>query len=344
MPNHFRFLIVLSFLCIVFVGCSKKDTATYKENTITSAQNKLIEIARDEYETNIVTKSIGSTMWIYIPLEESIIDIKATGSGVTKKEDSELPLEIRFLDGKYKDNTFDIAYDIGRTRKYNVSYGYGTTYPPKVQDLQRSILTAISRAYGDAQIDPDNSLQYLMPIATEREAAMIDNTVNAHFDKEPVPNFFVIIVADIVKGLDIKMTIAFSDLRRVMTDPSFTEEYSRRAIYEQPSGNIDIIHDKEGKYIDYTPLTWAQFIARQIAYRVQYTYSQSSKEPPEDIETEILRATNQSINAYSFQNFEQVVLRNLNDESENIFAKPTLKDYAPEEVEPKGKLHHIKFR
>lgn len=338
--------LILLLCCLLFAfGCGQKDKEqVYVSDPLTSAHTELVRMANEEYDIFPVIKSIDNTTWIYVPLEEDILDIRASGFGLKLTEEKEEPIGINFLNGQFKEPSFDIAYDIGPGKKYNVAYGYGTSYPPKIQDIQRSLLTIISRVYSDVKEVPgENKYVFALPGDSGPTSETHDKLVQAHTQSEYVPEFFIIIVGDVRKGLEMRLNIAFKDLRRVMQDPTFTEEYTRRAVYEQPVGNKNMIGDKEGNYLVLEPMTWPLFIAKQIAYRVQYKFTQSSKKPTNDIETEILASANAAINAYNFHDFSSVVLRNLGAETEEVFEKTALADYAPDETEPKGKIHHIKF-
>ena len=91
-------------------------------------------------------------------------------------------------------------------------------------------------------------------------------------------------------------------------------------------------------------MTWGEFIAKQIIYRIQYKYTRSDHKPSDDTKFEILKAANASINAYNFDQFSSIILHDLATDSEDTIVKSQLKDFPADQLaKPEGKFHVIKF-
>ena len=74
-----RKLTSLVFICflgvIVFAGCSKKND---KPPVLSEANEKFLTTLKEEhgYE-KIQVRQVGQSLWIYLPMEERIIDLKS---------------------------------------------------------------------------------------------------------------------------------------------------------------------------------------------------------------------------------------------------------------------------
>ena len=303
------YIWIFFFLFLAGAGCSKPPAPPVQ---LTDNQQKFLKICREEYGLSIIIHPLENTFWIYLPKEESFLDIKASPEGPrNSKEAQEVPT-IKFLDGHFEQGSFHIEYDIESAKIYEKTYGYSSQFTDQYQKDQRNILTAISRAFAEAE--------------------------------SASPDFFIITIADIKKGLEARTTLAFDDLQRTMVDPSFQEEYTRRIIVDYPVGNPQIIGDKKGNHLEYKEMTWPEFLCKQMIYRVQSKYQRSSFPPSADTQPEILKIAAQTIAAYNFQNFESLELNDLGKNSIAVFTKEQLAGFTPKKEPPPGKFHTIYFR
>ncbi len=66
--NLARLVLLFSFLGLVLLnGCQNSIEPTYKEDQIPQIVKK---ICKDEYSLDVTTKRVGSTLWIYAPLQK----------------------------------------------------------------------------------------------------------------------------------------------------------------------------------------------------------------------------------------------------------------------------------
>ena len=137
----------------------------------------------------------------------------------------------------------------------------------------------------------------------------------------------VIVIADIKNGLEAKMTFYFKDLRRGMTDPSFTEEYTRRIIAENVTGHAAVIGDKLARHVKFDNITWPKFLNKLIAYRVRYKFAMSSNTPSENIDKEVLMVTATTLDIYPFSQYQGVLMKNLDTQQDFAYRKEELKAY-----------------
>jgi hypothetical protein len=319
--------IFLSILLLI--SLSRCAPAPVKGVPLTSAQEKLQTILRGEHKIETVLKAFDNTLWIYVPLERNFFQTKASEKNDQgdPKQATESP-SIYFLDGKFAENKFVIEYDIGKSRKYTQDYGYDSTYTEEYNTTLRQIFQTITRAYGSAQVNPDNPLEFFESIPGDVEMdTSHQKLVQSYAKTTRVPTFFVIVLADIKSGIEARALITFADLRRAMQDTAFYEEYTRRSVFETPGGNPQIIDDREGKYINYHDISWGEFLTRQIIYRINFKYSRSSLPPSDNPKLEILKVGAETVNGYQFNDFSGIELRDLYTSESLLVGKDRLKEY-----------------
>ncbi len=308
-------LFILVFLTFP-LSCSKAPSPPPLK-TLTEAQQYLLKISKEEDNLDVKLFPLDNTVWIYIPFEKPLFDIKVSPDGPKTSRQSTTTLNINFLDAQFKDKTFYVQYDISKLKKYDQDFGYSSTYTEDYQKANRNILTAIFRAYSEVEKLPDSD-EFVEKVPGDidhpdyTQNVSHKNLVHSYIKTQKVPDFFVIVIADITKGMETQMIVHFEDLRRGMMDASFQEEYSKRAVIENPIGLTKIIGDKEGRHLDLQEMTWEEFLSNQIVYRIKYKYQRSSFPPSEDSKNEILNIIKETLGAYLFQNFQSVAIHDLN--------------------------------
>ncbi len=303
----------MCFILPAMGGCSKPPTPPV---TLTQAHEKFLKLLDEEYELDVVTRALNNTMWIYLPMEEDLFNFKASQEGAKYATEATKTHAVNFVDGQFEDHVFKIQFDITPSKKYAKTFGYSTGYSKPYSAKQRKILTALSRSYFEVE---ENSR---------------DNKV---------PDFFVMVIADITKGIETKMLFHFKDLKRGMLDPSFYEEYTRRIVVEDTTGHTDIIGDRAGKHLDFEEITWPLFLTKQILYRIRVKYQRSNFPPSENTAEELLKIAAKTLEAYDFTDFRSVELHNLDNDTVNTVSKSELEKFKTEEQPSQGKLHTIKF-
>ncbi|VAW14898.1 hypothetical protein MNBD_BACTEROID05-906 [hydrothermal vent metagenome] len=302
-------------------GCSNPNNAEGIKPT--EAQKELVELLQSDYEIPVIAKTFPDTLWIYLPLKESFFQLKTSDSKSTIIKEVQTSQVINFLEAKAQEKDLIIDYDIGPMRSYPKDLGYSSAYTEKFQRMQQNILQGISRVYANVEETDDN--QYAETIAGDRsfKDAKKNKThkdlVRSFIPSKNIPSFAVLIFADIITGIELKVTFHIGDLLRAQHDQGFYEEYSRRFIYDQPRGDKSIIGDTTGDHIQYKDLSWHQFLAQQIQSRVNFKYTQSKFPPSDNPKAEIIEIIAQTLAGYSFEDFDQFVLTDLvKDSSETI--------------------------
>jgi len=277
--------------------------------------NKLIQICNEENNLDVVVTPFENTVWIYLPLEENFLEMKATPKGPMISDQPKTSPSIKFIDGWFANGQFTLKYDIASSKGYAKDYGYASKYSEEFQAAQRNILSSITRVYS--------------PLSESQ-------------NQEKVPTFFMIVIADITNGLEARVLLYFEDLKRAYVDQSFHGEYAKRVISEQPSGRQSIIGDKEGNHIEYKDIPWGEFLARQMVFRVNFKYQRSSFPPSNNTRMELLTIAADTVAAYKFTDFSSIELQDLDAETTFEFSREDLLDYQTEQSQ--GRLIHIKFQ
>ena len=313
----FFFLFSLS---LGILGCEK--TQAPQPLPLSEAHQKFLKLCQEEYQLDIKLFPFENTLWIYLPLDKNFIEMKANPGGPKESDQPKEARRINYLNGKFEDQTFKITYDITPGKSYEKEYGYGNTYSEEYQNKQRNILTAIHRVYMQ------------MESSDPKQPA-----------PEKVPDFFILVAADIATGIETQMIINFGDLKRVLTDTGFQEEYVKRAIIDYPIGHPDIVGDREGKHLKPYDLSWGGFLSKQIIHRIRSKYERSAFPPVEEDKIEILKILKEAITAYQFEDYVAIELKDFNQKT--LFKidpeglEKTVK-IDPPEVQ-KGRLIEINF-
>ncbi|MBF0385821.1 MAG: hypothetical protein HQL27_08130 [Candidatus Omnitrophica bacterium] len=298
------------FLLAVFFAFACNPSSN-KTKAPVSPQEKLSGILKDELKLEMVIKQAGKTLWLYYPREESFIILSAGDEEASVSKEYKESLSVNFLDTTFDGKTFKVDYDIGSVKAYEKNYGYTTGYQESFRQEQQNILSSVYRSFADEKTKPD---------------------------------FVVLVVTDITLGLEMTTYMAFNDLLRAFQDMSFGEEYTRRIVMETPKGSKSFIGDKKGRHLDFRELTWGEFLAKQITYRVQYKYTRSAFRPGPDTEKELLNIIIEAISAYDYIGFSEVVLSDLASKLSKSFPQQDiLKRSADLKKNPPGRYIELKF-
>jgi len=341
--KHFSLICVI----IILFGCSNASEQDASIPT-TAAHQKLIQLCKNDYNLDIVTTAHDNTLWIYLPLDQSFLSITASKDGPSKSPDFEEKHQIHYLDGEFVNDAFQIHYDIRLKKLYTDNKGIDTKYSEEYSTKQRFLLSAITRAYSEIEKEP-NSNRYVEKIAGDvdfvgkKKNATHKKLVHSYVKTSAVPDFFVIVIADIEKGIESRMYLYLQDLRRSTHDQGFSEEYVKRAVVMQPVGHEIIIGDKTGSHLETYDLSWVEFLTKQMVYRITLKYTFSSLPPLPDTKQQLIDIAAETIQAYDFDEFHSLNLVDLETNTTDTFSKADLKAIEITPPRPPGKLHKIKL-
>ena len=272
-----RAILGISVLGVAFLASCSKVTPP-KTRPLTEAHQKFVKICQEEYKLTVAVEALEHTVWIYVPLQENLMQLAATPDGPQKSETAEERPAIKYLETSYDSRRFLISYDIPPEKTYAQSQGYKMDYTSPYRLASQHILTAVSRAY---------------------------------FQAADAPQFFVFVTADVKSGVEIENIFYLEDLKRYMTMESIPqEEFLKRNIYEV-KGKTDWIGDTAGRHLAHTEVTMPGFLAKQITGRINFKYQRSSFPPSADTRAEILNIIAATLKTYNFTDFNYAELRDL---------------------------------
>jgi len=334
-----QFAFVASLLFVY--GCFNLASPPVKE--VTEAHEKFIEISKKDLGIEPVLVPLKNTVWIYLPSEKGIIDIKASGAVIPSSNKATISLSLQYVDAYFKDNNFYIEYDISETKKYDKNFGYISSYSTEYQKNQRTILYNIHRAYADLETVPGD-----VQFKDETKDRKHKKLVSSYIKTGMIPDFFVFVIADVIKGLEASTTIYFDDIKKILSPISALplSESTNRYIMDI-KGNKAAIGDTTGKHLDYKEITMPDFLAKQMINRINFKYTRSSFSPGEDTIPELLKIAARTLQLYDYTNFNKLIIKNIGEEEaeESIFTKEAMQKFINEKIfdEPEKKYHIIQF-
>ncbi|MFA5092695.1 MAG: hypothetical protein WC543_01955 [Candidatus Omnitrophota bacterium] len=265
------------FILILFLSaCSSSTAPTFVKEDIPQAVK---DICKKEYKLDLVAKLVGSTLWIYLPLENII----------TKPVKPEKYIE-RFLLEDQK-NSFN-------ERILHINYSVKPTVESEKQQ-EMSIDKSVNEKIF-------NVLQVI-----RRVLFSMDHS------KKDKPLFFYIVTADTANGFEIKQLFHILDLKKLSYGLMSQTEYQHRII-QNTAVSILIIADKEGNHLDYRDITLEEFIADQIQGRIRLKFQKPEVEKNADIDKEVLKIIAYTLKAYEFKDYNFVETTNLVSGAKNI--------------------------
>ncbi len=329
--KHFKILAITLFTTFL-AGCSTRPSL----KSLDEAHEKFLQYCKED-GIEVVLTPLKNTLWIYVPIKEDLFKIKGTGLGVTKSSDGEKKPKINFLDTTFENSSFKISYDIMPAMNYPQSFGY-EMLAEKIYSLRyRTIYNNISRTYVNIEKIPGER-DFVNPSRNDKRKKLVDS----YIQRVNVPEFFVIVFADTINGIESKVIFNFTDYKKQISQAMALDEYQTRTINEF-AGNKVVIGDLKGEYLEPHDITWGEFLSKQISQRINFAYTKSIHPPPSKPEELILEQIAKTIKIYKFENYESVYLNNLRIENQDIISKSFFDDYDITEEKPQGKIHTIKF-
>jgi len=256
-------------LVLFLSACNSSVSPSFLKEDITQAVKNICE---KEYKLDTSTKLSGSTLWIYLPLEN-----------ILSKPDKPEKYVERFLLEDTK-NSLD-------EKILKVNYLVRpTTEKEKLQEM------VIDKSVNEKIF---NVMQVI-----RRVFFSMGNS------KKDIPVFFCIVTADIRNGLEIKQTFYFLDLKKFAYSFISQTEYQHR-IVQDTAISAEIIGDRTGSHLNYRDITLEEFIADQIQNRIKLKFQKPEVPASADIDKEISKIVTYTLNAYQFKDFTLVEMANL---------------------------------
>ncbi len=299
-----------------FGGCAfKKEPPPF---TVTEAQKKFEDKCLKDFNLHVRTRQVGRTFWIYLPIKTPIFDYEVQKNQSPPQGTSNTPkFLVNFADGKYMNNIFSFEYDIVDKKKTkDEDYGFNMSYTDSYSKIKYNLYTAIYEIFFNTQ-------------AKKNELA---------------PQFFVVIITDISKGIETRSTFYLQDFMRSMSGDIPNDEYVKRFL-EDRKGSPSMIGDETGTHIKYYDIPMSEFLTKQIINRIHFKFQYSDFPPKHNYDKTIIGIVADTLRYYHFENFTNVRLNNLRLGKKYLFDKSELVNFGEDKPkENEGKLIHIRFK
>jgi len=260
------FLIATCIIC----GCSSSTTPTYLIETI---EQDIRNICKKEYKLEVKPKLVGSTLWIYIPLENIVEKSDKPQKYVEK-------FSIEQNNSEFENRYFKVDYLIKAVPEEEKQQEY---------KFKKEALESINNVW--------------------KVLRRVIFSMKSPQDKEP--KFYYLIVADIKTGYEIDELLYYQDLKKVSYGFISWEEYQHRTIQDGIIAP-QVIGDREGASVNYRDITLEEFICAQIKHRVRLKFQKPEVENKNlDLDKEISRIITYTIKTYGFRDFSAVEMNNL---------------------------------
>ncbi len=307
------FFILTLTAALLAPGC-----AWMKERTFTpsQAETKLIDFCLKEGALSVVTRNMGNTLWIYAPIEEPIFEIKPSRDK-EKAERKVQPFSLLSLQSEFLEKKFRFEYDVVPKVLSGEAPSYGSAYNETYTKKRQLIYQALQESLFNAKDAPPDIM----------------------------PEFIVVMIADVTKGLATKSVFYLKDLKRYISEALPPDEYYLRELNEVV-GKEELAGDKLGKHAPYAEITWVWFLTEQIKNRFRAKIADTRLPDDTDAGIILARAAANTLRFYPFEEYDGVVLYDVRSRKELALTKETLAPYTEKGYweDNAGKTTTIRFK
>jgi hypothetical protein len=328
----------VAILSLILSGCTSSTNPTYFKENIDYA---IKDIAKKEYNIDVVSRIVGNTLWVYMPLEdifekadkpEKYKEMFLINGVLSKDQLQELGLNWDSFSGEMVKNnwadyetplTIRIKGDL-ETQKESMTAVFGKEFLEKVWPfLRQSYDDDVKFNRGELKtkyrIETIPEREKLQEYVYNKKAIEKINNLwkvirrvlfSMDRSKRSEPRFFCIVSGDIKNGFAIKEIFYYLDIKKVSYEYISWTEYQHRTI-EDIEISLKIIGDREGNFINYKNITLEEFLAGQIQHRIKLKFQKAEVSKNADIDKEIIKIAVTTLKAYDFKDFSNIELNNL---------------------------------
>ena len=294
-----RILPLLIIFCVCCAGCHKE--AKRPPVTLNEAEKKFSDICRNEHKLNVQVYDAQNTVWIYLPMEEDLVDYHGTPR--TNETKSKKQFIISTFEGDFKDAQYRFLLDLTDGVKTSKDQGYKSDASEAFIKNRLLIYGTISQVFFD-------------------------------LDKDKAPIFIAVVIANTKKGVAYRSVINLNDYKLYRSEVLTSEEYNLREASEL-YGDAELVNDTEGKSLDIKPIEWSWFLIEQVKNRVNFKFLRSDFPPKEDVVIAIASMIADTFRYYSYGDYSAVLIKDLRNRTSYRFDKPQLSTFE----ETAGKAH-----
>ncbi|MEW6075276.1 MAG: hypothetical protein AB1530_03110 [Candidatus Omnitrophota bacterium] len=256
------------FLVWLICGCTSSTTPTYFSKDI---PRHVETIAENEYALAVKAKLVGSTLWIYLPLEDIFVKTDKPDRYLERFEinGNAVTLKAGVLKGEY------MIKAVPDREKYQ-EYKLDKAVIDKINDvfkIFRRVLFSMERTGNEVR-------------------------------------FLCVVIADIKNGYEVTQVFYANDIKKVSYEFISWGEFQHRSIQETTVSEA-IIADKTGANVDYKDIQMKDFIVGQILNRIKLKFGKPEVASGADIDKEVIKIIELTLKTYNFKDFTAVELYNM---------------------------------
>jgi len=296
LKNSIKLALLLSLLSLCLSCQNTKSTsgpAQDPQHLFLKSFNNTLKLKTPLYAN---AKMANTTLWVYVATDEEILTLDRKQS--QGKEDEKKETIFLQLKGDYSGN-FQFYYDIFRLKDL-----------PPTSFKEEAASKGINEGYTNLTHDIlQKAFVSLMDLVYSTDAKNL--------------KFFVVSIADIKKGIEIKTIINRSDLEKLMVNIITSEQfYGTRTIYKE-KGDETITGDKTGKHLDYKEIVLENFIVELTAQKARQEFAKLKDEEKtnQKIQGIILKNIYEFTKIYEFDNFYAVEMTDIASNNKESMSK-----------------------
>lgn len=284
---------------LMATGCHKE--AKRPPATLNEAEKKFADICRNEHKLNVQVFDAKNTVWIYLPMEEDLIDYH--GMPRTNETKSKKQFILSTFEGDFKDEQYRFLLDLTDGVKTSKDQGYKSDATEAFVKNRLLLYGAIGEVFFD-------------------------------LEKDKAPEFIAVVIANIKKGVAYKSIFHLGDYKLYRSDALTSEEYNLREASEL-YGDDQLVNDTEGKSLNIKPIEWSWFFIEQVKNRVNFKFLRSDFPPRDDVVIAIASTIADTFRYYEYGDYSAVLIKDLRNRTSYRFDKPQLMTFE----ETAGKTH-----
>ncbi len=278
-------LLKISFSLILTVcGCTSSTAPAFSKENIAEA---IRDISEKEYALEVTVKLVGSTLWVYLPVEDLFAP-----ADKPEKYIERFNIETDKNKEEFAGETLRLQYLIKEIPEQEKSQQ--VKYNQEALDKISKVWRVLRRA-----------------------------VFSSRRGKWHEPQFYCILAADVKNGIEMREIFYVEDLKKVSYEFISWTEYQHRAISDMRLAP-ELIGDRGGVNVAYRDITMRDFLLSQIRHRVKLRFQKPEAKKGVDIDKEVLKIVAFTIKTYDFRDFSELELDNLATNNKTVLNRAAL--------------------
>jgi hypothetical protein len=286
-----RSVLKFFFLLICAAGCSTSTVSTYTTRDLDTTFEKIL---KEEYAMDSHAVLVGKTFWAYLPIE----NLFEKTSGNDPKDKIKERFDIQVNESAFKGGLLSVDYLV----------------KPVIPEQEKDQGYKLNKK---AMEKINNGWEVMRRVIFSMDRVQRDEV-----------QFYILMAADINNGLELRETIYYKDMIKVLYRVISPGEYHHRVPVKSGLAP-EVIGNKTGKNIKFTDIGFNEFLCRQIEHRIGLKFQKPEVEQSADMDTEIRKIVIETLRTYMFADFQAGELTNLLTNGKTLVGQGDVRDLKP---------------